>query len=104
MKLKFPPSVKVCLWSYDTDKMSLSIPDDRYRIVMNVLARGSKEALGWLQSNISEKEIKETITESCESEWNKPALDYWSHIYKVRPTKKNRFEKAYGNPLEYTGR
>jgi hypothetical protein len=91
MKPQLPQAVKVCLWSYDTDKMDFSIPDDRFRIIINILNRGNMEAVEWLWKNFSEKEIADTIQDSLESEWNKPSLNLWSLIYNTVPLKKSRF-------------
>ena len=102
MKSQLPQSVKACLWSYDTDKIDLSNSDDRFRIVINVLNRGTMEAVEWLWINFNEKEIADTIQKSYESEWNRPSLKLWSLIYKTLPLKASRFAKSHGNPLEYS--
>ena len=91
MKPKLPQSVKVCLWSYDTDKVDISNSDDRFRIIINVLNRGTMEAVEWLWKNFSEKEIVNTIQQSYQSEWNKPSLKLWTLIYKTSPLKATRF-------------
>ncbi len=102
MKPELPQSVKVCLWSYDTDKIDFSNSQDRYRIIMNVLNRGTMEAVQWLWQNFSEKEIADTIQESYESEWNKASLKLWSLIYKTSPVRSSRFTPSYGTPLEHS--
>ncbi len=102
MKNLFPKAVKVCLWSYDTDKMELSNSTDRHRIILNILIHGAMEAIEWLWQNFSTKEIKETIKKSYESEWDKPSLNLWSLVYEVKPERKNRFGITYGNPLEHS--
>ena len=99
---KVPQSVKVCLWSYDTDKMNLSNPDHRFIIIMNVLNYGAESAVKWLLENFSKKEIKETIKKSYGSEWNKKSLSFWSLIFNVSPRYKIRFAKLYGTSLEYS--
>lgn len=91
MNSKLPQTVKACLWSYDTDKMSLSNPDDRFRIILNILNRGTKEAVEWLWRNFNEKEIAETIKNSLESEWNRKSLNFWKLIYHASPARKSRF-------------
>jgi hypothetical protein len=88
---KLPQAVKACLWSYDTDKMSLSSPQDRLRIILNILNRGTKEAVEWLWKNFSEKDIAEAIRSSIASEWNRKSLSFWSHIYSTMPARKKRF-------------
>ena len=45
---KLPQAVKICLWSYDTTRIDLSSPEDRFRIVLNILNRGSRHAVDWL--------------------------------------------------------
>ena len=95
MNRKLPQAVKACLWSYDKDKMNLSNPDDRFRIIFNILNYGTKEAVEWLWINFSDKEIIETIKNSIESKWDRKSLNFWSIIYQTSPTRKNRFEKSY---------
>lgn len=43
MNRKLPQAVKICLWSYDTNKISLSNPDDRFRIILNILNHDTKK-------------------------------------------------------------
>lgn len=97
MNRELPQAVKICLWSYDTDKFSFSNPDDRFRIIFNVLNYGTKEAVEWLWRNFSEKEIAETIHNSIESEWDRKSLNFWSLVYQVSPARKSRFVKSHGN-------
>lgn len=92
MDSKLPKAVKICLWSYDTNKISLSNPDDRFRVIFNVLNYGAREAVDWLWENFSEKEITDTIKDSIESEWDRKSLNFWSLIFQVSPVKKTRFE------------
>lgn len=99
---KLPQIVKACLWSYDTEKMSLSASEDRFRIVLNILNRGTKEAVEWLWNNFSDEEIAGIIRNSTSSEWNKKSLSFWSHIYHVTPLRTKRFTPSYGISLEYT--
>lgn len=89
---KLPQSVKICLWSYDTSKMSLSSPTDRYMIILNVLNHGTENAIRWLLQNFSEKEIKQAIKKSYASAWFKWILKCWSQFYKVSPKWKTRIE------------
>ena len=91
---KIPQSVKVCLWSYDTDKINLSSPEDRFRIILNILNRGSKEAVEWLWSNFSKEEIRTGIADSIASEWNRKSISFWTHVYDAKPTKMSRFVKS----------
>ncbi|MFA6922897.1 MAG: hypothetical protein WC223_01465 [Bacteroidales bacterium] len=92
MNRKLPQAVKVCLWSYDTDKINLSNPNDRHRIILNVLNHGTKKAVEWLWENFSKEEIAETIKNSIASEWDRKSLNFWSLIYRASPTRKSRFE------------
>ncbi len=89
--MKLPQAVKVCLWSYDTNKIDFSIPGHRYITIMNILNRGTMEAVEWMWQNFSEKEIKEIIKKSSESEWSRKSLSFWSQIYDVLPSRKSRF-------------
>lgn len=91
---KLPQAVKICLWSYDIDKMDLSSPEDRFRVVLNILNRGSRQAVHWLWKNFSEQEIKTVISKSSASEWNRKSLSFWSHVYNAVPAMKSRFVKS----------
>jgi hypothetical protein len=99
MKQELPQSVKVCLWSYDTDKMNFSSADDRFVIVLSVLNYGTDNAVEWLFQNFTEKEIKETIRKSYGTEWNKKSLSFWSLIYDAFPRHKSRFVESHGTIL-----
>ena len=97
-----PQEVKVCLWSYDTNKINLSTPADRFRIILNILNRGTWKALEWLWKNFSEEEIKAAIVKSISTEWNRKSLCFWSHIYGAAPFRKSRFTKSYAPSLGYS--
>ena len=99
---KLPQAVKICLWSYDTDRIDLSSPEDRFRIVLNILNRGSRQAVEWLWKNFTDQEIKTAIAKSIASEWNKKSLSFWSHVYNASPVRKSRFVKPYGTSLGYS--
>jgi hypothetical protein len=87
----FPQEVKACLWSYDTDRIDISNPDHRRRIIENVLNRGTKVAVDWLFTEFKEKEIADTIAQSSVSGWNKKSLALWSLIFRVMPSRLTRF-------------
>jgi hypothetical protein len=91
MKLIFPQSVKACLWSYDIDKIDLSVADHRVRIIQNVLNYGTSEAVSWLRQNFPEQEIAQVIEKSSSSDWNKKSLSLWSLIFNVYPMRDGRF-------------
>lgn len=91
MEIEIPKFVKVCLWSYDIDKIDFSIPDHRKRVIQNVLNHGTSDAISWLRKIFSEKEIAEIIEKSVNSDWNKKSLALWSLVFDVRPMKEGRF-------------
>ena len=91
MKYGLPQSVKVCLWSYDTDKIDLSMPDHRVLIVKNVLNGGMTSAVSWLFDTFTKEEISDVIRDSNVSEWNKKSLSLWSLVFNSSPIKKTRF-------------
>jgi|GEM_PF-264571 len=90
MNSQLPQAVEACLWSYDTDKISISNPHDRHRIILNILNYGTEETADWAQANFTERQIKETIKKSYASEWFKWRLKRWSDFYKVSPKWKTR--------------
>ncbi|MCX6290298.1 MAG: hypothetical protein NT126_00870 [Bacteroidetes bacterium] len=99
---KLPKAVQVCLWSYDTDKIDISSPEDRFRVILNVLNRGTMEAVKWLWQTYSKDEIRATITHSIASEWNSKSLSFWSRFYNTSPSRVTRFAKSYATSLGYS--
>ena len=91
MDEELPQAVRACLWSYDTGKIDLSIPDHRKRVIQNVLNRGTTPAIEWLMDTFSKSEIADAIRESCVSEWNKKSLSLWSLVFGKEPAKQSRF-------------
>lgn len=86
-----PQSVKNCLWSYDTEHFDLDLPDNRVRLIRNVLDRGTMDAVVWLREYFSESEIADAIRTSSVSEWGKKSLSLWSLVFNVHPTRESRF-------------
>lgn len=97
MKSKFPKAVKACLWSYRTDKMSLSNPADRQLIIFSTLNYGTEEAIQWTQAHFPEKEIKQVIKKVYASQWFKWSLKRWADYYKVFPKWRTRIEYILRN-------
>ena len=91
MKIAVPDSVKVCLWSYNTDMIDFSLPDHRTRIIKNVLNRGTSDAVSWLRGVFPAEEISEVIKKNSNSDWSKKSLALWSLIFNVYPLKEGRF-------------
>ena len=91
MKYDFPISVKACLWSYDTDKIDLTLSDHKFLIVKSILNNGTTDAVNWLFNNFSKQEIASIIEQSNTSEWNKKSLSLWSLVFNINPLKKTRF-------------
>lgn len=91
MKYDLPESVKMCLWSYDTDKIDLSISDHRILIIKNILNIGTTSAVTWLFDNFTKEEISSVIHNSNVSEWNKKSLSLWSLVFNINPLKQTRF-------------
>lgn len=91
MKIDLPQSVKACLWSYDTNKINLSLSDHRLLIIKNILNTGTASAVSWLFENFTRNEISTVIYNSNVSEWNKKSLSLWSLVFNINPLKKTRF-------------
>lgn len=91
MKYDLPQSVKVCLWSYDTDKVDLAVADHRLLIIKNVLNTGTTSAISWLFETFGKDEISSVIQNSNVSEWNKKSLSLWSLVFDINPLKQTRF-------------
>lgn len=86
-----PKCVKACLWSYDVDHFDMSLPDNRVRLIRNVLDRGTLEAVEWLREHFDSEEIALAIRTSSVSEWGKKSLALWSTVFGVKPSRAGRF-------------
>lgn len=91
MKSNLPQAVKACLWSYDTEQIDLNLPNHRTLVIVNVLDRGTNEAVVWLRATFSETEISEVIVKSSASDWSKKSLALWSLVFNAYPAKVGRF-------------
>jgi len=80
-KNKIPKYVKPTLWSYDTKAMD--VQKDKHRIIVNVLNFGTKEATDWLLKTYKRKEIKKSIENSLQGDWNKKSLNFWTLVFDV---------------------
>jgi hypothetical protein len=88
---ELPQEVRACLWSYDIEHFDLALPDNRTRLIRNVLDRGTLAAVTWLRTHFVEEEIIEAIRTSSASEWGKKSLALWSLVFHVYPTRAGRF-------------
>ena len=91
MNIALPQAVKACLWSYDTDRMDMSVPDHKQRIIENVLNRGTGPAVHWLLHTVSRAEIAQAIEHTSVSVWDKKSLSLWSLVFNARPARSGRF-------------
>ena len=91
MDLAIPKFIKACLWSYEVEKIDLSLPSHRRILIQNILNRGTTDAVLWLKTHFSENQITEVIKESSNSDWNRKSLALWSLIYNISPAKAGRF-------------
>ena len=91
MDIAIPKFIKACLWSYDVEKIDLSLPSHQRIIIQNVLNRGTSDAVLWLKKHFREDQIAEVIKESSNSDWNRKSLALWSLIYNTSPAKVGRF-------------
>ena len=88
MKNNLPFFLQPFLWSYDLSKIDKE--KHKKNIIKNILDFGNSKATDWLKENYSEKEIKEVIKETIQTEWSKKSISFWSFIYDISP-KKTRF-------------
>ncbi len=84
-----PKEFKPFLWSYDLKRINLD--QDKKTIIFNILNFGTYKATNKLFQIYSLKDIKQTIKDTYESEWDKKSLNFWSLILGVKPKKKKRF-------------
>jgi hypothetical protein len=78
-----PQSVKVTLWSYDTDKVD--IISDKKLIISQVLNYGTKEATDWLFQTYSKEEIAQEAASIPTGQWDKKSLALWSLYLGITP-------------------
>jgi hypothetical protein len=88
---ELPQEVKVCLWSYDVDRIDLGNPDHRQRVIENVLNYGTKHAVDWLLARFSKEDIAHAIAQSHAASWNKKSLALWPLVFGVAPSSAARF-------------
>ncbi len=91
MKVVIPQSVRTCLWSYDIDKIDLTLQDHKIRVILNVLNRGTYDAVLWLRATFSNAEISDVISKSSSSEWSKRSIALWSLVFGSKPKENSEF-------------
>ncbi len=78
-----PQFIQPFLWSYDIEKIDLV--RDKKRIITNILNLGSANAVEWLFSVYSHKDIEETVSNPLPGEWNKKSLNFWTLVLGIKP-------------------
>lgn len=61
--MDLPLSVLQLIKSYDVASLRWERIEDRYAIVREILDRGSREARGWLDGQLSREEVRELLRE-----------------------------------------
>jgi hypothetical protein len=83
-----PQSIKSLLWSYDTEKIDLSLNKDL--VISQVLNLGNSEATNWLFEYYDIENIKSVAQKIPSGQWNKKSLNYWSLILGIKPQDKSK--------------
>jgi len=83
MQNNIPQSVKVTLWSYDTDRVD--IDKDKKLIIAQVLNYGTKKATDWLFQTYSKREIVQEAASIPKGQWDKKSLALWSLCLGINP-------------------
>ncbi len=88
MKQSLPTFLQPFLWSYDITRLDR----DQHKniIIKNLLNFGDIRSTRWLKTHYNDLEIREVITSSVITEWNKRSINLWSLVYDAHP-KKTRF-------------
>jgi hypothetical protein len=85
-----PQSIKQALWSYDTDKIDVTV--DKKLVISQVLNFGTKEATDWVFDYYGKSSVKEVALSMSAGQWNKKSLNFWSLILDFKSDQiKNRF-------------
>ncbi|MEK9155785.1 MAG: hypothetical protein AAB360_00580 [Patescibacteria group bacterium] len=88
---KMPQSVKVTLWSYDTDRLDLE--KSGRTVIGQVLNYGSTEAWDWLFSYYGRDRVREEAARVPKGAWNKPSLALWSLVLDIQPKERSEWMK-----------
>lgn len=89
MQGHLPPTVRACLWSYDTDKLDLS--RDKQLVIVQVLNHGGIDAVKWLRQTYTTTELVDAVSRSARSEWSPKSLTYWGDVLGTAPERSSRF-------------
>jgi len=77
-----PKFLQSSLASYDVSK--LNVEKDKNLIITEVLNKGDEDALRWITSNYSKKDLKQVISSPIKGFWLKKTLEYWLKIFDIK--------------------
>ena len=92
MKKNFLPlSVINTIWWQDTK--SIDIKNDKEMLIKAIMQKGNFEAMKWMKSQYSQKNIVEVFHNSYETEYSPKTLNFWKIVLDTSPLFHSRIEK-----------
>ena len=82
-----PRGVRAVLWSYDPDRLDLSL--HKRLIISQVLNFGTEEATAWLFQNYGAKTVIAESNQIPLGQWDRKSLSLWSLVLGITPTAKS---------------
>ena len=84
--MAIPKFLQSSLASYDVSKLDME--KDKDLIITEILNKGDENALKWITSNYSEKDVKQIISSPIKGSWLKKTLEYWLKIFDIKLDKR----------------
>jgi len=85
-KEKLPKSVESVLWSYDVNKIDLSL--HKKLIISQVLNFGTRAATDWLFKTYELEEIRKIAEQIPIGQWDRKSLALWALYLGIKPKSK----------------
>lgn len=79
--MKLPKNLHYCFWSYDISR--LSIRDDKYLIIQQILNYGDWRLIKWLFKVYRDRDIKEVLRKPSRGMWWRRVLNFWLTIFNL---------------------
>lgn len=88
---KIPNSVLACVWF--ANPKELDWKTQKEIVIVQVLNRGTWEALKWIYHHYGEQEIRKVVANPKRGLWFPQALQFWCRYFQIT-LKPDKFEKA----------
>ena len=91
---KIPDSVLACVWFANPKKFDWE--KQKETVIVQVLNRGTWEALRWVYHCYGEKEIRKAVSNPARGVWFPQTLRFWCCFFHITLNAK-KFQKAFLN-------